>query len=382
MHQNKGLLGAIIGDIVGSARKLKNVKTEDFELLPMGSCFTENTVMTLAVAEWLMLDHNHTENGLVRCMQKLGRRHPNAGYDSTFKEWLSSNTPIPCRNYINGSAMIVSPVGLYAVSKEEAMELARIAASVMRCHPQNIIEAQNVAADVYTKKTECSDIIAGCNSALSDCDLPKELEEQCRKLLPPDLLEINDRFMSFVNHPLYQSYGITINDWTFFAGEYPCDLNTVSNKEKIKRMTCFGIKHFIDLTKIDELQPYSHLLPEDTTYCRFPIKNCGIPDSVKSVHELIHYIDELKQKDGYIYIHCRGGVGRTGTIVACIIAKTMKDPTLRKVLSALSDYFSEMPKSSYINTPETNEQIAFIQDFINSLSENKNDSLPNIIDVN
>ena len=65
------MLGAIIGDIVGSTRECHNVKTEDFELLPKGSRFTDATVMTLAVAKWLMEDEAHTLNYLICCMQEL-----------------------------------------------------------------------------------------------------------------------------------------------------------------------------------------------------------------------------------------------------------------------------------------------------------------------
>ena len=72
MYDNR-ILGGIVGDIIGSTRERKNVKTEDFELLPQGSRFTDDTVMTLAVAQWLMTDPDHTETGLVKCMQCLGR---------------------------------------------------------------------------------------------------------------------------------------------------------------------------------------------------------------------------------------------------------------------------------------------------------------------
>ena len=75
MYYNK-ILGGIVGDIIGSTREWVNVKTEDFELLPAGSSFTDDTVMTLAVAEWLMTDPAHSERGLVECMQRLGRKYP------------------------------------------------------------------------------------------------------------------------------------------------------------------------------------------------------------------------------------------------------------------------------------------------------------------
>ena len=152
------MLGAIIGDIVGSTREWHNVKTEDFELLPQGSRFTDDTVMTLAVAKWLMDDPSHKADSLVRIMQDMGRRYPNAGYGGMFRRWLNSDNPQPYGSYGNGSAMRVSPVGMYAKSLDEALELARITASVTHNHPEGIKGAQAVAAAVYMQLNEEFDV--------------------------------------------------------------------------------------------------------------------------------------------------------------------------------------------------------------------------------
>lgn len=152
------MLGAIIGDIVGSTREWHNVKTEDFELLPQGSRFTDDTVMTLAVAKWLMDDSSHKADSLVRIMQDMGRRYPNAGYGGLFRRWLNSDNPQPYGSYGNGSAMRVSPVGMYAKSLDEALELARITASVTHNHPEGIKGAQAVAAAVYMQLNEEFDV--------------------------------------------------------------------------------------------------------------------------------------------------------------------------------------------------------------------------------
>jgi len=152
------MLGAIIGDIVGSTREWHNVKTEDFELLPQGSRFTDDTVMTLAVAKWLMDYPSHKADSLVRIMQDMGRRYPNAGYGGMFRRWLNSDNPQPYGSYGNGSAMRVSPVGMYAKSLDEALELARITASVTHNHPEGIKGAQAVAAAVYMQLNEEFDV--------------------------------------------------------------------------------------------------------------------------------------------------------------------------------------------------------------------------------
>lgn len=151
------MLGAIIGDIVGSTREWHNIKTENFELLPPGSRFTDDTVMTLAVAQWLMTDPDHCPETLVDCMQRMGNQYPRAGYGHRFSEWLASDNPQPYGSYGNGSAMRVSPVGLYAQSLDEALELARITASVTHNHPEGIKGAQAIAACVFLKKNDTFD---------------------------------------------------------------------------------------------------------------------------------------------------------------------------------------------------------------------------------
>lgn len=143
------ILGAIVGDIIGSTREWHNVKTENFELLPHGSHFTDDSVMTLAVAEWLMTDSTHDARKLVTCMQRLGRKYPDAGYGGMFSQWLDTNNPKPYGSFGNGSAMRVSPVGLYARTLEEALELARITALVTHNHPEGIKGAQAIAACVF-----------------------------------------------------------------------------------------------------------------------------------------------------------------------------------------------------------------------------------------
>lgn len=455
MYNNK-ILGAIVGDIVGSTREWNNVKTEDFELLPAGSRFTDDTVMTLAVAEWLMTDPAHSERALVECMQRLGRKYPYVGYGSMFRFWLYTENPEPYNSFGNGSAMRVSPVGLYANSMEEALELARITASVSHNHPEGIKGAQAIAAAIYLKRTEefdtkgeikrfiekhfgynldtdlreirkdyafdvtCqgsvpiaimaylqepyraekairlavsmggdSDTI-GCMTAsiataerphvISSSSLSREIEDKCRELLPPDLLDINDRFLAFINRPLHQSYEVSVAGGVVYAGEYPGDKYGEKATEKLKRMYHFGIRHFIDLTEEGELCPYNHLLPSDTTYTRFPIPDCGVPKSIESVRRLLLRIEELKKMEGYVYVHCWGGVGRTGTIVACYLSQNSEEPDLNKTLEVLRGRFSEMPKSAYRETPETKEQIDFIEQFINSNKAYKEDKAKRVPD--
>ena len=192
------------------------------------------------------------------------------------------------------------------------------------------------------------------------------LVNQCRALLPADLLDINDRFEAFVSRPLHQSYYIGKR---LFAGEYPGDKYGELAEAKLRRMHRFGVRHFVDLTEEGELLPYRQQLPNDTTYLRFPIRDVNVPKSVEAVHQLIDKIEYLMQQDGYTYIHCWGGVGRTGTIVACYEARQMEEPTLEKALAAMRSRFSKMPKASHRRAPETQEQIDFVRRFVDSCKQ-------------
>ena len=119
------MLGAIVGDIAGSTREWNNIKSKNFEFLPKRSFFTDDSVMTLAVAQWLVEDSAHETNTLVFSMQDLGRRYPHAGYGNRFRQWLHKDNPEPYNSWGNGSGMRVSPVALYATSLKECLDLAK-----------------------------------------------------------------------------------------------------------------------------------------------------------------------------------------------------------------------------------------------------------------
>ena len=123
---------------------------------------TDDSVMTLAVAKWLLEDESHNETHLVRCMQELGKNDLGAGYGERFREWLLSPNPQPYNSWGNGSAMRVSPVALYASTLEEALELARITANVTHNHPEGVKGAQAVAECVFIRR-ETTELAAAKN---------------------------------------------------------------------------------------------------------------------------------------------------------------------------------------------------------------------------
>lgn len=88
------IYGAIAGDIIGSMYEFRSVKSKDFELFPYGACFTDDTVMTLAIARWLMEDVTRSEYTLVDTMCEFGNRYPAVGYGGLFCNWLC-NDPTP-----------------------------------------------------------------------------------------------------------------------------------------------------------------------------------------------------------------------------------------------------------------------------------------------
>ncbi len=138
------MIGAVAGDIIGSVYEAHPVKTTDFPLFSARSCFTDDTVMTVATADCII--NNREYAGVYR---EYGRRYPHAGYGSGFRRWLFSEASGPYNSYGNGSAMRVSPVGFAFPSMEEVMAEAKKSAEVTHNHPEGIKGAQAAAAAVY-----------------------------------------------------------------------------------------------------------------------------------------------------------------------------------------------------------------------------------------
>jgi ADP-ribosylglycohydrolase len=150
------MFGAIIGDIVGSQyeRPEENIRTKDFPLFSERSRFTDDTVMTLAVADAFLEMGYSTEElsvrgALIHSMQKFGRRHPHAGYGANFSKWLTSPRPQPYGSYGNGSAMRVSSVGWLFHDLAKVRQMARLSADVTHNHPEGIKGAEAVASAIF-----------------------------------------------------------------------------------------------------------------------------------------------------------------------------------------------------------------------------------------
>lgn len=146
------MIGAIIGDIAGSRFEWRNIKSKDFTLFTNACEPTDDSIMTLAVAQAIMNcngDYSRLENETVSCMQEYGRAYPNAGYGGRFHRWIFSRDPKPYNSYGNGAAMRVSPCGFAATTLEEATMLAHAVTRVTHNHPESLKAAEAVASAIY-----------------------------------------------------------------------------------------------------------------------------------------------------------------------------------------------------------------------------------------
>ena len=166
------MIGAIVGDIVGSIYEFDNHKSKDFELFSKDAFFTDDTVMTCAVAKTLVdlkkdlgandclmsaiKKDNLFKKLLVKNMHVIGRKHPLAGYGGRFFEWIFRNKTEPYNSYGNGSAMRVSPVAYVLDTLDSTSELARLSAEVTHNHKEGLKGAQVTAEAIFLARKGAS----------------------------------------------------------------------------------------------------------------------------------------------------------------------------------------------------------------------------------
>lgn len=150
------MIGAIVGDIVGSIYELHNVKTKEFPFFGERCSFTDDTVMTIAVADALM--NGGKNDDFINSMKKYGRMYPRAGYGGRFRAWLRSNDRDPYNSWGNGSAMRVSPVGWImdcgfcartGMWPSNGRAIAKRSAAVTHNHPDGIKGAVATADAIF-----------------------------------------------------------------------------------------------------------------------------------------------------------------------------------------------------------------------------------------
>ncbi len=155
------MLGALAGDIAGSRFEWANIKTKDFDLMTRDCRPTDDSVMTLAIAQAVLESRAKVTllpAKAVASMQAWGRAYPDAGYGGHFCRWLSSGNPQPYNSFGNGAAMRVSACGFAAGSLEDAISLAHAVTAVTHNHPEGLKGAEAVSVAIYLARTDRSQI--------------------------------------------------------------------------------------------------------------------------------------------------------------------------------------------------------------------------------
>jgi ADP-ribosylglycohydrolase len=142
------MIGAIAGDIVGSVYEWQNIKTKQFELFSPDCCFTDDTVLTVALAEAIL-----TGTDYASLMKAYYRRYPSAGYGGFFHRWAQADDCQPYNSWGNGAAMRISAVGFAFDTLDEVLLRANAYTAVTHSHPEGIKGAQATAAAIFLART-------------------------------------------------------------------------------------------------------------------------------------------------------------------------------------------------------------------------------------
>jgi len=169
--------------------------------------------------------------------------------------------------------------------------------------------------------------------------------------------------MTDTDRPISESYWV--QPGRFLAGEYPAAAYVGRARERLGKMLDMGINTFIDLTLPNELPPYLPILAEEANrrdisiqHTRFPILDHNIPPR-GTMTAILDTIDRALAKGRNLYVHCWGGIGRTGTTVGCYLVRHGR--TGEQALAQLAEWWKDVPKSSYFpRAPETDRQVAYV----------------------
>ena len=191
------MIGAIAGDIIGSVYERWRIKTKDFPLFQPNSRFTDDSVLTVAVADAILSGCPYAES-----IRRWGRLYPRAGYGGTFIRWLRSEDPHPYDSWGNGAAMRVSPVGFAFSSEEDVLHQARLTAEMTHNHPEGIKGAQATAlAILLARKGTGKEGIRSRIAAQFGYDLDRTVDEircgysfeiSCQKTVPEAIVSFLD----------------------------------------------------------------------------------------------------------------------------------------------------------------------------------------------
>lgn len=214
------MLGAIAGDMIGSVFEFRPLAVDwrDFRLFSQRSCFTDDTVMTLAVAKGLVLGDNDGERSgeeIIDCMHELGRQYPRAGYGGKFMGWLAGKSRQPYNSFGNGSAMRVSSVGWSFDTLEDVEKFAAISAEVSHNHPEGIKGACAVAGAIFLarhnhskeeiKRYVISHYGYNLDQTIEEIRLDYDFDETCQGSVPQAIIAFleSENFEEAVRKAVY-----------------------------------------------------------------------------------------------------------------------------------------------------------------------------------
>lgn len=191
------MLGSIAGDIIGSVYEWNRIKTKDFPLFQPNSVFTDDSVLTIAIAEAIQNQSDYRTTVI-----QYGRCYPHAGYGSAFQQWLLTTEPEPYESWGNGSAMRVSPVGVAFSDEATVLKESELTAVFTHNHPEGIKGAQATALAVFmAKHGNTKDDIRDAISSRFQYDLSKTIDDiresytfqvSCQKSVPEAILAFLD----------------------------------------------------------------------------------------------------------------------------------------------------------------------------------------------
>jgi ADP-ribosylglycohydrolase len=193
MNQIKSLLGAISGDVIGSIYEYNAPKTTEFELFTPDSQLTDDSILTIAVADAILNGKNY-----LKYICDYALKYPNSGYGGMFRQWMRSADPQPYNSYGNGSAMRVSPVGWAFDTPEDVLREAGATSAVTHNHPEGIKGAQAVALSIFLARTGTTkEVIRREITERFGYDLSQTLDEirpgyrfdeTCQRTVPPAII--------------------------------------------------------------------------------------------------------------------------------------------------------------------------------------------------
>ncbi len=193
LSRKKYIIGAVIGDIIGSVYEFSNVKTTNFPLFGKRTTFTDDTVLTVATMDVILGQKDFTE-----VYQSYGRMFPNVGYGGLFKYWILDKYPKAYNSWGNGSAMRVSPVGWAYNTLDKVLFQAKRSAEVTHNHPEGIKGAQATASAIFlartgNSKTQIKQFIEttfqyNLNRSLAEIRPAYQFEVSCQGSVPESII--------------------------------------------------------------------------------------------------------------------------------------------------------------------------------------------------